>query len=342
MNEQPVYISYTASAFGFVGRSVYQRALYPLKSFIRTMVADDMIAAKLGLLISKQKSPGAVIDKFMLAVSAIKRQLIKWGITGQVLSIGTDEEIETLNMQNVDGAGEYSRTNILKNVATAADMPAKLLENETMVAGFGEGTEDAKNIARYIERFRTLMNPIYAWIDNIVMYRAWNPVLYKTIQAKYPELYGKMTLEEAFSQWRANFKAAWPSFLIEPDSELVKVEDVKLQAIVAAVQTLLPEVDPANAVAVIEWLADNIGENHHLFKHELNLDLDSLLEWREEQAERQAQLQDQSAEQPADGEARKFAKFDSQRQALKRLTDAVARLPSRRPSQQVATIAGRA
>jgi len=42
-NESPVYLAYTSSAFGFVGRSVYQRALFPLKSFIRTMIADDMI-----------------------------------------------------------------------------------------------------------------------------------------------------------------------------------------------------------------------------------------------------------------------------------------------------------
>src|ERR1700749_149331 len=34
MNESPIYIAYTNSAYGFVGRSVYQRALFPLKSYI--------------------------------------------------------------------------------------------------------------------------------------------------------------------------------------------------------------------------------------------------------------------------------------------------------------------
>jgi len=33
MNESPIYIDYVSSGFGFVGRSVYQRALFPLKSF---------------------------------------------------------------------------------------------------------------------------------------------------------------------------------------------------------------------------------------------------------------------------------------------------------------------
>src|SRR6185312_15703313 len=136
-------------------------------------------------------------------------------------SIETDEDVETLNMQNVDGAGTYSRTNILKNVATAADMPAKLLENETMVAGFGEGVEDAKNIARYIERVRIWMNPVYRWFDNIIQYCAWNEGFYKRIQAKYPERYGDVSLEDAFSQWRLSFSAIWPSFLIEPESEQI-------------------------------------------------------------------------------------------------------------------------
>ena len=29
LNEMPVYLGYTNSAFGYVGRSVYQRALFP-------------------------------------------------------------------------------------------------------------------------------------------------------------------------------------------------------------------------------------------------------------------------------------------------------------------------
>lgn len=329
MNEQPIYLSYTSSAFGFVGRSVYQRALFPLKSFIRSMIADDMIATKLALLIAKQKAGGSIIDKVMAKIGGIKRALLRQAQTGQVLSIDTEEEIETLNMQNVDGAGTYSRTNILKNVATAADMPAKLLENETMVEGFGEGTEDAKNTARYIDRVRIWMNPVYRWFDNIVQYRAWNEAFYKTIQAKYPAEYGNVSLEEAFSKWRQSFAAIWPSFLIEPESEQIKKEDVKLQALVAVVQTLLPNLDPKNAANCITWLADNIGDNKRLFQHGLALDMDELLEHLKKRAQ---------APQPGEGEggggndeAGKFGRFDHVQTALTRLSERVARLPDSRP-----------
>jgi hypothetical protein len=139
----------------------------------------------------------------MEAMAGIKRTLLKWARAGQVLSIGQEDSIETLNMQNVKEAGEYSRGNILKNIATAADMPAVMLENETLTEGFGEGTEDAKIIVRYLGTIRAQMDPTYAWFDNIVMRIAWNPVFYLRMQKKYPEQYGTREYEDVFGEWRS-------------------------------------------------------------------------------------------------------------------------------------------
>jgi hypothetical protein len=296
MNEPPVYLAYTSAAFGFVGRSVYQRALFPLKSFVRSMIADDMIATKLGLLVAKQKPPAGIIDGVMEKIAGIKRHFLREAQTGQVLSIDAEEEIETLNMQNVDGAGTFSRGNILKNIATAADMPAVLLENETMVEGFGEGTEDAKVVARYADAFRRRMQPEYGWFDNIVQYRAWNPEFYRIIQENYPSTYGGKSFEEAFSEWRHAFAAEWPSLLIEPESEQVKVEQTKNESIVAVAQTLLEELDPANKAKVIMWVADNISENKKLFPHDLVLDFEELAEFQKEQQEQEKETLEAEAE----------------------------------------------
>jgi hypothetical protein len=336
MNENPVYLQYTSSAFGFVGRSVYQRALYPLKSFIRSMIADDLIATKLALLIAKQEAPGSIIDKVMQRIASMKRGLLKNAQTGQVLSIGLNEEIETLNMQNVDGAGTFSRTNILKNVATAADMPAKLLENETMVAGFGEGVEDAKNIARYIERVRMWMDPDYKWFQNIVQYRSWNRPFFERIKKKYPERYGKVSYDEAFIEWRSNFAHQWPSLLIEPESEQIKVEDVKLQAILAVLQTLLPELDAANKALLIQSALANVSENKRMFAHEFNLDYDTLLEHLKENQEQSKLLaagggdegDPDKGEDVGGGVGKKMGKFDA-------LNASIRRLPARQVPKRV-------
>ncbi len=332
MNEAPVYLAYTVTAFGFVGRSVYQRALFPLKSFIRSMIADDMISMKLGLLIAKQKQPGSIIDNVMQKIAGIKRTLLKRGQTGNVLGIDVEEDIQTLNMMNVDGAGTYSRNNILKNAATAADMPASFLNNETMVSGFGEGTEDAKNIARFLDGMRAEMQPHYAWFDNFAQYRAWNPHFIERMQRKHPETYGNKDPRDIFSAWRAGFAAEWPSFLIEPESETVKVEAVRLESTVAMLQTLIEQVDPDSRVMVMEWAADNISENKHMFPHALELDWDKLREYTEQNAQ-QPGAQDPSGVENVGPEAKKFAKFDSAtrgRAALSRVRLAVDSMQPKR------------
>lgn len=284
MNEEPIYIAYTSSAFGFVGRSVYQRALFPLKSFIGTMITDDMISRKAGLLIAKMQEPGSIVNRMMQAMIGVKRVLLKAGETNQVLSIGIDEDIASLNLQNIDGAGGFARTNILKNIATAADMPAKMLENETMVAGFGEGTEDAKNIAEYIDRVRTSMQPLYEFMDLIVQRRAWNKEFYAGLQKKFPKTYGKVSYESAFSQWQNAFDPVWPSMLQEPDSERVKTDDVKLKAIIGVVEALLPTLDPDNKARLIEWMTENINDTELLFAANLDLDIDGIREQAEKNA----------------------------------------------------------
>ena len=294
MNESPVYLSYTTSAFGFVGRSVYQRALYPLKSFIRTMVADEMVATKLGLLIAKQKQPGSIISKMMAEVAFMKRYFVKQAQTGQVISIDIAETVETLNMQNVDGAGAFARTNILKNIATAADMPAKLLENETLVQGFGEGTEDAKTIARYIDGVRRKMQPLYAFLDNFAQYRAWSEDFFNRLQRTNPDLYSGRTYRDVFLEWRASFATEWPSLLIEPESEKIKVEQTKLEAIVAMLQSLMQQLDEGNQLRLIQWAADNLSEAKRLFPYALELDYDDLEEFLE-QAQKLRQKQQANA-----------------------------------------------
>lgn len=276
MNERPIFIAYTNTAFGFVGRSVYQRALFPLKSFVLSMVADNLIQGKLGAIVAQMEQPGSVVNKSMQKTNALKRWLIKLMQTGNVLAVGKDETIQTLDMQNVDGAGQYSRTNILKNIATAGDMPARLLENETMVSGFGEGTEDAKAIAQYINRIRIRMRPEYRWFENICQYRAWNEPWYKrVIQPKYPQYQG-VDFKVAFSQWRQDFHAEWPSLLEEPESEEIKVEAVKLEAVVAFINSYLPQLDPEGKAKLLQWGADIINENKRLFPHELVLDWEAI------------------------------------------------------------------
>lgn len=272
INEQPIWIEWTESAFGFIGRSVYQRAFYPLKSFLLSMLADNAVQQKLMLLVAKMKTPGSVIDNRARGFFSWKRSQIKEGSTGNVLGIGLEESIESLDLLHVKEPGEYSRTNIIKNIATAAGMPAVILANETLTEGFGEGTEDAKQIARYIDRVRMELGPIYQFIDDIVMRRAWNPEFYESIQRKYPGLYGGKTYDEAFYEWKDGFSAEWPNLLQEPQSEQDEAEAKKIKIANEVAKTLMDAADPANKARIASWLADQISGSEKMWDSPLVLD----------------------------------------------------------------------
>ena len=279
LNETSIYLAWTRSAFGYVGRSVYQRALFPLKSFVNTMVTDDLVALKSGVLIAKISQQASIIDSAMAAVQGFKRNLVREAQNFNVISIAPEEEIESLNLQNIDGAFGMARTNILKNIATAASMPAKLLENEAFIEGFGEGSEDAKAVAAFGEAFRREMQPIYDFMDRAIQARAWTPAFFESLQARFPEEYGNAKYETVLVQWQNSFVATWPPLIREPESESVKTEDVKLKAMIAIAEVLLPELDPDNKARLVDWLAQNTNENRRLFPNPLELDIEALRDY---------------------------------------------------------------
>ena len=276
MNEQPIYIHYTSSSFGFVGRSVYQRALYPLKSFVQTMVADDMVSRKVGLLVAALKSAGSIVDAIITAAASFKRAILQVGATNNVISINEGETVTSLDLTNLDAPLSTARKHILENCAAAGDMPAQLLNSETFAEGFGEGTEDAKKVAAFVDGIREWLQPAYDFMDMVTQRRAWNENFFKVMQQKFPEEYGKVSYEEAFYSWQNGFSAVWPSLMREPESEQVRVADTKLKAAIAAYQVLKPEVDPENGARLAEWLADQFNATRELFTTPLELDYEEL------------------------------------------------------------------
>lgn len=315
MNEDPLYIEYEAAAFGFLGRSVYQRGLVPLKSFVLTMATDMMIALKAGVLIAKMESQSSAVDGPMSWIFGQKRSMVKEAQTGNVLSIGTAEDIESLNLQNLEGPYTLARKNIIENEAAACGTPAKIVLAETFAEGFGEGTEDAKAVAQFIESIRTWMDPLYAFMDEIVMHRAWNEDFYERVKNAYPDEYGNVPYKVAFNDWRNSFYAEWPNLLEEPDSEKLKGEEVTLNAIIAVVEVLLPAVPPEVKAQVIEWMTDNLNERKRLFSSPLQLDMEAIADF-----DPAAQMAEMAAEKEAGepGPPKPEAKADSARKRQSR------------------------
>jgi hypothetical protein len=302
INERPVYLAWTSASYGFVGRSVYQRAWFPLKSYLKTMVADDMIATKAGVIVAKIKMPGGFVDNVMGTAFSQKRNVVKEAEIGNVINITPDEEVSSLDLMNMEAPMTMARGNILKNCAVAADMPAVLLNEETFVEGFGEGTEDARRVAMFVKRLREEMDPQYRWFDEMTMHRAWGPDFYATVQRRYPQVFGKISYTQAFYAWKNSFKATWPNWLEPEDNEKIQVEEVILNAAIAAVQTLMPISDPANQAALASWLADTINDQETLFRTPLEFDIEALENHLNEQKEQEDEAHQKSLEAPAPGE----------------------------------------
>ncbi|EPQ8830473.1 anti-CBASS protein Acb1 family protein [Klebsiella pneumoniae] len=284
-NEDPIYLAYNSAAFGFTGRSVYQRALFPLKSFIQTMRTDDMVAVKGGLLITKIAGAGAVVNKVMQALGGIKRMMLKRGKTGEVLQIGPQDDISSIDLSNLEKPLDSARNHILENIAAAGDMPAIILNSETFAQGFGEGTEDARAVAVYIDNIREWLDPLYDYFIRICQYRAWSIEFFQSLRADFPDL--KNTYSLYFASWINNFEYRWPPSLKEPDSEKVKVDETRFKAIVSMLEVLLPQVntDDENRALLIEWAQANANANENLFPQRLDLDIDSLKANRPQQAQ---------------------------------------------------------
>lgn len=276
MNEFPIYIAWTSSAFGFVGRSAYQRSLLPLKSYVQTMITNDLISRKSGVIIAKIKQGGSVINEGMLGMLGIKRNVVKVAEVTNVVSIDVDEFIESIDLKNLSEPYAKAREFIIQDITSGAPMPSKMLSEESYAAGFGEGSEDAKEMARFIDGEREGMEPIYRFLHPFVWRFAWTPEFYEGLKEKYPERYVGVSYNAAFYSFVNGFRSTWPSLLTEPDSEKVKVDDVKLKALIAIYEVMRTDLDPDNKAQLIQWVADGFNELRLLFGSPLVLDWDAL------------------------------------------------------------------
>jgi hypothetical protein len=137
---------------------------------------------------------------------------------------------------------------------------------------------------------------VYRFLDRIVMHRAWNPDFVKMLKRKFPEKYGDMSYKEAFYEMANSYQAVWPSYLREPDSDQVKVDDTKMKAAISIYQILEFSLDPENKARLMQWICDAITNNKLLYSSPLTFDYKTLLK----QLERDDQIAIEQRQQGVD------------------------------------------
>lgn len=277
MNEMPIYLGWTDSAFGFSGRSVYQRILYNLKSYIETMRAADMLAKKCGVIVAKVKQQSSAANQIAAMFNAERRVDIKLAVTGNVLQIGPDDEVFSLDLTNLATVLKEALDSIREFISAGSGTPAILINEETFASGLSEGSEDAKYVAEFIEGVRKWIDPVFAFTDRIAQDRAWTPEFYQVIQQRYPE-YRSKPYDTTVNEWRRQFKASWPPYLKESAGEQQKRLQEQLKSILEAFVAMFPLLDPANQVLLTDWFQDVINSLSDLVPSQLFLTLDTLFD----------------------------------------------------------------
>lgn len=274
-NGTPIYLHYQNSAFGFTGRSVFQRVLYPMKSYVGTMVTNNLVSRKAGVLVAKVAQNGSVASGIMAAATGKKREIVKIAENEGVISIGQNDDIESLNLQNIDGALTAARDNIISDIASGSDVPAILIKEEALSNGFGEGTQDAKAISQYIDSVRQSIEPVMDFFENIVQYIAWSEEFYDSMKIDFPEVITE-DYKTTFFQWRREFRAEWQELVEESPDKRRESDSKVVQQAIALFTAVSPQVDPVNRANLADWLSSVANNTKTYGDIPLIIDMDTL------------------------------------------------------------------
>ncbi|WP_237929966.1 anti-CBASS protein Acb1 family protein [Buttiauxella sp. S19-1] len=278
-NGTPIYLEYQNSAFGFTGRSVFQRVLFPMKSFVGTMQADDLVSQKAGVLVAKIKQNGSIANGIMAAASKFKRDVVKMARNSGVINIGSEDDVESLNLQNIDKALTTSRDDIISNIATGSDVPAILLKEEAFSKGFSEGSEDSKAVSQYIDGVRQKIEPVMDFFEKMVRYIAWNEDFFNSLKNDFPDIITE-DYQTTFYMWEREFTAEWQELIEESPDKRREADSKVVQQATALYTALSPTLDPENRAAVADWVAGIVNGTQTYGDFPLIIDIEALSKYQ--------------------------------------------------------------
>lgn len=285
-NGTPIYLEYQNSAFGFTGRSVFQRVLFPLKSYVGTMITNDLVSQKAGVLVAKLTQNKSVASGLMAMASKSKREMVKSSSAGGVLSIGLQDSIESLNLQNIDGALNAARDNIISDIASGSDVPAILIKEEAFSNGFGEGKEDSKAISQYIDGVRQHIEPVIRFFEQMVRYIAWSEEFYLSLKSDYPDIITGDYMK-TFRTWEREFTAEWQELVEESPDKRRESDSKVVQQAAGLFAMLAPQLDPENRAMTAEWLASIANATETYGESPLIIDKEALSQYQPPQQDLQ-------------------------------------------------------
>jgi len=272
------WISYNKAAYGFLARSDFVRALPLLQVYLRLKIAEMYLADKVGVMVVQSEGSGAVIDHSSEVVNEIKRISVDLAETGNVLSIGLNDKISTLDVTNANSVLVMLNDSCITAIATACgNMPAGILKNEALAQGRADGTHDKEMHDLFYVQIQDSTKPTFDFVDNLIIRAAWTREFVERIKVKYRHLQGK-SYAVIMKGWMDGYERVFLSPSVPSEEQATNIAKQKIEALASssAMITASVKLGAINSQILIEWQAKNINDLR-FFPNDLNFDDEELL-----------------------------------------------------------------
>ncbi|CAB4132064.1 Protein of unknown function DUF1073 [uncultured Caudovirales phage] len=277
--EPSLFLNFNTAAFSYAPASCYERPLPYLKMFLENDLALSAGNKKVGSFIHKKAfSNQTALDAANQSIKGFIRQKLSTLFSGDVAIIGKDDEITTVDLMHFSESLNATYNAIIDRISLSSSdgIPASMLKGALLSTGLSDGTNDKEKEDECIIKHQKALEPIYGFLDPLMMRIAWNdPDFYAAIQARYPEYRG-VSHRSAVTQWVNSFQWEWNPITEPTDAELADINEKKMmqsQQLIQLAQGL--QLDEDVLLDLFESHVNNLNDLE-ILPNRFDIDVDSI------------------------------------------------------------------
>lgn len=237
--EDPNYLQYESSAYGFVSASILKRALPALQDYLLNKIAKRKLLKKVASFVHKQDAKSAVYDKITEYVAKIKRSIVEDLTSGEAIIVGLEESVESFNLTNHPQVMQFLTDDNMNDIANATGWQASYLKHSILSTGFADGSNDAAQIDKMLYSVQRFTQELFEWIDDILFYIAWTDGFIDEIANQSPDLYRGKTRNQIRQLWRTGYERKFNPPTAEQPKDKAAANGDFLEALTKAVSLIM-------------------------------------------------------------------------------------------------------
>ena len=196
-NGTPMYLQYSNSGFNYGGRSVYENQIPVIRVWAQTLRSMGRMgnrASGIFAFFRNLRKGGANV-----AAASHSLELVKSVDATGGVALGSEDKIE---FPTTSGIGDLDTlmSRIEREIVTASDTPLSILLDERLANGFGNGSEDYKQLVQDLKSYRErYIRPLYTFSDIIVAAKAFTPEFLSEVIRDNPDIYQGYTVSHVYN-----------------------------------------------------------------------------------------------------------------------------------------------